>query len=128
MKSTILLVAIFFCGLALHAQESYDTRLEAKYSKEQLAKLQENESQAIDYWTYYLDNSYEIVDVIPGKSAEGYEEIKIKNIDSFNILELGIEMDRSTNKYYQIKGTNQMLVLLSNEKFVEKYNSNRSQQ
>lgn len=123
----IFFVASLFIGLSAIAQSDFDERLLAKFSEERILELKKDQPQVIDYWTYYLDHSYEIVDkAASGKSFQTDEVLKIKNPDSFNILELGLTMDRSAAKIYQIKGTDKYLRLFSNNEFVLGYNKSRN--
>lgn len=126
MKS-ILFTASLLVGLASFAQSDYDERLLAKFSEERIDQLSKDQPQIIDYYTYYLDHSYEIIDKEKsGKSFQVDQEVKIKDLNSFNILELGLTMDRSASKIYKIKGTDKYLRLLSNREFVLGYNKSRN--
>jgi hypothetical protein len=123
----IFFVAAFLIGFSVIAQGDFDERLLAKFSEERIIELKNDQPQVIDYWTYYLDHSYEIVDqATSGKSFQTDEVVKIKDLDSFNILELGLTMDRSTSKIYRIKGTDKFLRLYSNNEFVLGYNKSRN--
>jgi len=123
----ILFVAALTIGLSSFAQSNYDDRLLAKYSEDRISELQKDQPQIIDYYTYYLDHSYEIVDeATSGKSFQTDEVVKIKDLNSFNILELGLTMDRSASKVYKIKGTDKYLRLFSNQEFVLGYNKSRN--
>ncbi|MEM9050440.1 MAG: hypothetical protein AAGC47_00175 [Bacteroidota bacterium] len=121
MKSLLTFGAICLAILSF-GQADYDQRLLAKYSKERLTKLIEKQPATIEYWTYYLDNSYTIVDGnATGKAILADEEVKIKNIEDFNILKLGIFMDGYATKYYSISGTNKYLALKSTDQFVKEF-------
>lgn len=126
MKSILFGLVFSIASVSLFSQGDFDERLLSKFDAEQIQDLQAKNSPSIAYWTFYLDNSYEIVDLPAGKSAEEFEQVKIKDIDNFNILDLDIDMARSTKKYFQIKGSDQILVLLSNEEFVARFNEYRS--
>ncbi len=125
MKSILIILGLFCFGSAF-SQSDFDQRLLVKYDAEQIAQLQENDSRVLDYWTYYLDYSYEIVDIPSGKENNNFEEIKIKSMEKFNILDSKTKMDRTSPKYYRIKGTNEMLVLLSGDDFTKKFNAHHS--
>jgi hypothetical protein len=126
MKS-IFFTAALLIGLSSFAQSNYDDRLLAKFSEDRIQELQKDQPQIIDYYTYYLDHSYEIIDeASSGKNFQTDQEVKIKNLESFNILDLGLTMDRSASKIYRIKGTEKYLRLLSNREFVLGYNKSRN--
>jgi len=123
----IFFIATFFIGFSAIAQADFDERLLAKFSEERILELKNDQPQVIDYWTYYLDHSYEIVDQAnSGKAFQTDETVKIKDLEAFNILELGLTMDRSASKIYRIKGTDKFLRLYSNNEFVLGYNKSRN--
>lgn len=125
MKSILIL---FFLGVSMSvfAQSDFDKRLLAKYSEEQLTDMAENHSAVLTYWTYYLDNSYEIVDIEAGKNIDMYPEIKFKSADKFNVLEHDAKRQKVGKTHFRIKNTNQLLVLDSGDDFVKKYNAYRA--
>lgn len=125
MKSILIILGLFCFGSAF-SQSDFDQRLLVKYDAEQIAQLQDNESRVLDYWTYYLDHGYKIVAIPSGKEGDNFEEIKIKSMAKFNVLDAGVSMDNSAPKYYRIKGTNEMLVLLSGDDFTKKFNAQYS--
>jgi hypothetical protein len=119
---------LIFLGSSLFAQADYDPRLLARYSEDRIAELQREQPSILEYWTYYLDNAYIIVDSeATGKHLKADETIKIKDIENFNILELDIHMDRNHSKVYQIKGTPKYLLLHSNKTFSELFSRHRNQ-
>lgn len=125
MKSILIL---FFLGVSLSvfSQGDFDKRLLVKFSEEQLTDMAANHRSVLTYWTYYLDNSYEIVDIQPGKNIDTYPEIKFKSADKFNILEINADRQQAGKTHFRIKNTNQLLVLDSGDDFVKKYNAYRA--
>lgn len=122
----IFLFLFLVSSLAISAQSDYDPRLLAKFSEERIVQLQREQPSVIDYWTYYLDHAYTIVNSDKtGKSFSSDETIEIKDLENFNILELDIHMDRKQSKTFKIKGTNSYLLLHSNQTFSELYSRNR---
>lgn len=119
---------ILFLGISVSvfSQDNFDKRLLEKYSQEQLNELAVNQPQIVDYWTFYLDNSYEIIDIQAGKSIEKYPEIKFKSADKFNVFELDSQMQKTGKTHYRIKNSNLLLVLDSKKEFIEKYNAYRA--
>ncbi len=123
---TLLILAV---SLSTMGQSQFDPRLLSRYSEERIAELKENQPSTIEYWTYYLDHSYTIVDgEATGKTMVSDEEIKIKDLENFNILDLDIHMDRNRSKVYKIKGMSQYLVLKSNTQFSQEFSRIRSSQ
>jgi len=127
MKS-ILILLFFGVSLSTFSQGDFDKRLLAKFSEEQILKMEADHQNSLEYWEYYLDNSYIVVDVPAGKSADEFPALKYKSAEKFNILEEDITMDSVAKKHYQISGTNKMLVLLSSKEFTEKFNEYRANQ
>ncbi|HKL39043.1 MAG TPA: hypothetical protein VJ894_00090 [Cryomorphaceae bacterium] len=123
---TLFTFLVLGLGVSALGQADFDTRLLAKYSEERINQLLEEQPSVIEYWTYYLDHSFTIVDEQSGKSFLTDETIKIKDVENFNVLELDIYMDRKKPKAYRIKGTNKFLILKSNDQFSQAYSLNRS--
>ena len=125
MKSFLVVLGIF-CFSSLFAQSDFDQRLLEKFSAERIAELNTDHPEVIEYWTYYLDNSYMIIDGdATGKLLATGESIKIKKMEEFNILDYDIHMDRNMRKSFDIAGTNSYLILLSNSEFSKAYNNQR---
>ena len=125
MKSILIL---FFLGVSLSAftQGDFDKRLLAKFNEERIEELKADHPEVLEYWTYYLDNSFILVNGdATGKLLASGESIKIKDLKNFNILDYDIHMDRNLRKSYDIKGTNSYLVLLSNDEFSKAYSNQR---
>lgn len=120
---------LFFVGISAYAfsQDDFDKRLLAKYSKDQIADFQKNHDAVLNYYSFYLDNSYILVDSEKtGKQLISNEhELKIKDLNDFNILAYNLTMDRTSRKIYKIKGSDTFLVLLSNSEFTDLYNRQR---
>lgn len=119
---------LFFLGISALAfsQGDFDKRLLVKYSEEQLKDMAVNHPDVLDYWTFYLDNSYEIVDLQHGKDLSDYPEIKFNSPEKFNILTLNAPMLQKGKTLFRIKNKDKLLVLDSNEGFIERYNTYRS--
>lgn len=118
---------VLAASLGSMAQADYDQRLLSRYSEERIEELLEKQPSTIEYWTFYLDHSYTIIDSeTTGKSIPTDVEVKIKDINNFNILDLDIHMDRSAPQSFRIKGTNQYLILKSNDQFSKEFSRNRS--
>ena len=78
MKSLLTLITLIL-GIASYGQVDYDKRLLSKYSEEKIEELIDKQPSLIDYWTYYLDNSYTIIDgEATGKFVITDQEVKIK--------------------------------------------------
>ncbi len=127
MRKLLLLLFCAFAGQAF-SQADFDQRLLAKFPEERIKQLQQDQPSVIQYWTYYLDNSYSIVSEADGKAQPTDEIVKIADLENFNILELDVHMDRKRNLAYKIKGTDKYLVMLSNDAFSKRFNAHRKNQ
>lgn len=126
MKTLFTLVFLTIC-IGSMGQSQFDQRLLARYSEDRIAELNENQPSTIEYWTYYLDHSYTIVDgEATGKTIDTDEVLKIKDLENFNVLDLGIHMDGYRAKYYKVKGSDQYFVLKSSDQFSKEFSRNRS--
>ena len=121
---TVALLATF--AVSVQAQTNVDPRLQVKFGEERLADLQKNHPSVIDYWTFYLDNSYFVADLAPAKDAGEIPSVKIDDISRFNILALDVHPMENGNRIYRIEGTDKLLVLHSTEKIAEMFNEYRN--
>ncbi len=127
MRSILLTFCLLIGGLAF-GQTDFDERLLAKFSEERINQLQEDQPAVIEYWTYYLDNSYLIIDSKEsGKEFNTDKKLKIKNLNDFNILDMDLTMDRKKSQVFAIAGSDKYLMLLSNSEFVNGFNNARKQ-
>lgn len=108
---------------------SIDKRLYDVFEKNYLERLQVNNSFLIQYYNFYLDHSYKIIDVPEGKGSRDFKEVKIKqlkNLKKVNILKIqqnqGLVRDQNSYLYYRIKKTNKLLVLLPEKEFAKMLN------
>ncbi len=116
IKSTIsfiALLAILLVSNNTFAQntESLDSRLNAKFSKKELKSLDQSE---LDYWTFYLENSFEIVDIPKEKPDAVPATISLKSLDKkdINVFKLGLTPHEFARDYFRIEGTNKMIIVL----------------
>ena len=124
---TLFTCLVLSISLASLGQSQFDQRLLSRYSEDRIAELQKDQPSTVEYWTYYLDHSYVIVDgSSTGKTINTNEEVKIKDPENFNVLELEIYMDRNKSKTYRIKNSDKYLVLKSNDQFSKEFSRNRS--
>jgi len=103
-----------------------DDRLTEVYDKEYLTNLQTQNPVLLQRWSFYLDNSYYIVDFPKEKGNPDYPIIEVADLDDMNIflLEKKEKMTREFDKptKYKIKGTNKILVYYSGKEFNQKLN------
>jgi hypothetical protein len=124
MKSTLFLLFILAFGSSF-SQDNYDSRLLSKFSEERILELQQDHSSVLDYWSFYLDHSYEIVDMPLGKMNSDLPEIDVKKKKQFNILDYDLKGAGEQKTIYRLKGTNQILILHSASEIAQAFNEYR---
>ncbi len=125
MKRIALLA--LFVGLlttTVSAQDaSIDARLHAKFNKEELAKMQQDDPEALAFWTYYLDHGYTVMDMPKGKGAD------LPSIDfnesNFNLLAQKIVPQEVGNRYFRINGSGKLLAVHSFTDVKTKYKASK---
>ena len=111
-----------------------DTRLVDYLGAEKVAIIQKNNPSLIHYYNFFLDNSYNLETVPTDKLQDNdFEELELPlsegevDTQKLNVLKLNIQRKYDENIYYKIKGSNQILVMLSEEQFIKKYNKYRKE-
>ncbi len=111
--SCIALLAILLVSSNTFAQSTndIDSRLSSKFSKKELKNLDQSE---LDYWTFYLENSFEIVDIPKEKPDAVPATISLKSLDKkdINVFKLGLTPHEFARDYFRIEGTNKMIIVL----------------
>lgn len=123
---TILFFAILFCqNIVAQNTSSIDERLYAVFDADYLQKLEKENSFHLKYYTYYLDNGFEIIAMAAEKKTS-YETVTIDDLEGFNILKIQKEQTLKrtyeTPSFYKIKGTNKLLMLRSEKDFIKRLN------
>lgn len=100
-----------------------DPRLFDALSESEIAEMQAKNPFLIQYYNYFLDHSYKIMNQ-PKSNQLDLPIVNIPNIDDFNILvikkEQKLKRAWESQTYYQIKNTNKVLVFISEREFTEK--------
>lgn len=117
MRNSILSAFAFIAFLAFttssFAQNNtgLDVRLLDKFSKKELKSLEKAE---LDYWTFYLENSFDIVDIPKEKPDAVPASISLKSMDKkdINVFKLGLTPHEFARDYFRIEGTDKMMVIL----------------
>ena len=94
------------------AQDNIDSRLLSKFSKKELKAL---DAETLNYWTFYLENSFEITDLPKEKGKDAVEQtISLKSLDkkAINVFKLGLEPHEFARDYFLIEGTDKMIIVL----------------
>lgn len=126
----ILLLATLFLTSAAFAQNNsssttYDARLLEVYEENHLDNLQNNNPFLIQYLSYFLDHGWTL-ETFPAEKANGLQIINVPNVDEINVLKLLSDKEVSKSylnrNYFQIEGSTEVLVILSEKEFTEKLN------
>lgn len=117
-----LILGLMSFSLLVSAQNSTesDARLADKFSKKELRSLSQDE---LNYWTFFLDNSYQIVDVPKEKPDAVQSSIKLSGMEKkdINVFKLGLKSHAFARDYFKIEGTDKMLVVLPLTEIDQKY-------
>jgi hypothetical protein len=108
----VLAAALVFTSSTASAQNKPDSRLLSKFSKKELRAL---DTETLNYWTFYLENSFEIADLPKGKGDDAVEQtISLKSMDkkALNVFKLGLEPHEYARDYFRIEGTDKMIIVL----------------
>ncbi len=100
------LVLVFLMnGFHAEAQQT-DKRLNAAYSKKELAEMSKNDAGKLAYLSFYLDNGYQIMDVPKGKEDGIGQTIALKSLEAkdINLLTLDLPQHEFARQYYLIEG------------------------
>lgn len=122
--TTVAILGFVFASLTGSAQTNtdFDQRLTAKFSKKELKTMDAN---SLAYWTFFLDNSFEVQNIPGGKEDGLHHHVAVKPSDlaNINILKLGLTPHKVARLYYGIEGTGKMIVLYGQGEIDTKFKS-----
>ncbi len=127
----ILVILLCICSLSVFGQNKAelvepDARLADVYSEAYLIRLQTANPFLLQRWNFYLNNAFFITENPADKGAT-YPSIEVTDLDNINILQIEKEQkihhDFKARTYYQIAGTDKMLVYHSGEEFRDALNA-----
>ena len=121
MRFYTLLLGLIFSLSALSQTTTPDSRLQERFSQQQLSTMDEGR---VAYWNYYLDNSFEIMEIVEEKAAylNDLEEIDI-DVISFHGLTINLDNYHQKGAYLKIKGEAKMLVVKPLARIIEEFNT-----
>ncbi|MDA3819934.1 MAG: hypothetical protein PF590_05690 [Candidatus Delongbacteria bacterium] len=139
-----IFISVFFslCVLSgLMAQDirQVDSRLLTRFSETQIQQWEQNDPNRLDLYEFEVDNGYDIRSM-PLEKLENVPELyyldyeskskgeKVQSVDeqNFNLYLYNYKRDMEHNNHYRIAGTNKVLVIYSNKKFVDMFNESRN--
>ncbi len=128
-------ILILFIGLIFFSSSSPikpDKRVIDYLGNEKIDIIKKNNPDLIHYYNFFLDNSY-ILSTVPTDKLEdnNFQTLKLplKNgkVDTkkLNVLKLNIKRSYEESIYFKVEGSQQVFIMLSEKKFVEKFNEYR---
>jgi hypothetical protein len=108
-----------------------DARLYAVFGKAYIEESIRTDQFALQWWTFYLDNAFVIVNEPPTKdgSVGDFPLVRIADFPHVNILQLEKEQnltkERNVDTVYRIAGTSKYLIYHSGRNLVDAFNAYR---
>ncbi|MFL2570355.1 MAG: hypothetical protein ACJ0QL_00570 [Parvicellaceae bacterium] len=130
-----LVISLLF-SVGLTYSQKADDRIIVAYGYQYVSELVKNNPQRIEYLNYFLDHSYEIITSTKNADdkysllSEFLKKPKYNNnvnysldLNHFNVLMYNLPRDKKLKKVYRIDNTDLLIVMFSEEFFVENYNN-----
>lgn len=139
MKKIILLLTLILIGFGVFSQTlPIDSRLYARYSEEELQNMQQNNPEDLEYFNWFVENSY-VIKTVANPGTLDYPKLRYLdnetksvgcevtefNADNFNIMEYAVNVEPKKSVAYVIGNTGKVLVFYSKEYLTELYNEYR---
>jgi len=126
LMRSILIIALCLFGISAYSQSDFDKRLLAKFSDDQIHKLQEVQPNSVAYFEFFLDHGYKLIDAKDGKDFQFEGILKVKDLDNINLFELGLEHPLKEYKFYQLRNSDKILVLVPRKQIIKHFNKKQS--
>lgn len=119
MKNIILVFTLVLFSFGAFAQSNeFDKRLLVKYTIEELSEIKNENPVQFKYLNYCLDKAWYLSPLPKEKMKDKNSRIgniSIKDINNINFYELNIEIVKDDYQFFAIDGTDQMLVIRSED-------------
>ncbi|MEA3447818.1 MAG: hypothetical protein U9Q98_05120 [Bacteroidota bacterium] len=141
MKVLTILIIGLFLSPSIFAQdsESVDPRLNVRFSETQIQQWEQNYPNRLDLYEFELEHGYDI-QLMPEEKIQDMpflyyldyetkskgEKVQFVDEQNFNLYLYNYKRDMKHNNHYRIAGTNKVLVIYANKKFVDMFNESRS--
>lgn len=130
MKTIIYFSIVVFLSsftyVQLNTKTKPDPRLYEVLSKTEVNEMLDKNPFLIEYYNYFLDNSFKIIEQPKGKLLT-LPTVVIPDVGRFNILEVQkkqkLERSWENQTYYSIEGTDKILVFISEREFKQRLNA-----
>lgn len=112
MKHFIFLAVSLFLS-SLGFSQKIDETLSKKYSSEELITLKKVDSNTYELINYALQHACYIIDNPNGKNTSEFKAISVPDMTNLNFQNLGLSIIENQNQYFNIEGTDKLLVVKS---------------
>jgi len=134
INKVLLLIGAVLLTMYSFGQQT-DSRLSAVYSADEIIKLKQSAPEAIEYFNFYVRNSYVITDFVADKPMDFEELHKINprtketlsdqittgDLVDFNPYLFSCIPDMDKRKYYKVGDTGKLLIMLSRKEIEKKF-------
>jgi hypothetical protein len=111
------LVAVLFmlaCSLQSGLAQSYDARLESKFSKSEIKQLQSDNPREFQLLNYSVAKGWYLGDYAQDKGVALDGEVEVADLENIDVYKLGFDFKDEHFQYVKIKGVNdKILVIMS---------------
>lgn len=122
---TITFLLSSFSVLQPDTKTQPDPRLYDALSQKEINEMLDKNPFLIQYYNYFLDYSFKIIEQPKGKNLQ-LPVVIIPDMENFNILALQkkqkLQRSWENQTYYTIEGTNKILVFISEREFTQRLN------
>lgn len=114
MKKLLLVFGFAASMMVVHAQKTVlDSRLEARFSKEELIHMEQENPKELSFLNYAIKNGHYLGMYATDKKGVIDGEVELMNMDYINIYELGLDYKEDHFQYFRIKNvTDKVLVVM----------------
>lgn len=139
MKKIILLLSLILMGFGAFSQvSSFDSRLYARFSEEDLLEIQRNNPVDIEYKNWFVENAF-VIKEIENPESSNYPKLKYfdketkldgaevneYNPETFNVMECSYELLAKSSNVYRLGNTGKIIVFYSREDLIKLFNEYR---
>jgi hypothetical protein len=121
MKRILLVLTLFICLQSQAQNQGVDSRLAERFTESQISNMDESR---IAYWSYYLDNSFTVMD-IPTEKVDHLSELEVIDISSsdFHGFSMLLDSYQKEGAYLKFKNENKMVAIKPIKQFIEEFNT-----
>ncbi len=134
MRHSLLIIIFSLTSILLSSfsTKDPDPRIIDYLGQEKVDIILKNNPDLINYYNFFLENSYIISEVPQDKLIDNnFTEIKLPlengkvDREKLNVLKLNIQRKYDSRIYFKVENSNEIFIMLSEKEFIEKYNDYR---